>query len=57
MINFIVGIVTVIAIGFVLLWVLRPSFRKWVERPKYTVLENDQRLKETKQEPPQSFRR
>ena len=33
MINIIVGIVTVIAAGFLLLWILRPSFRKWVEQP------------------------
>ena len=46
MINIIVGIVTVIAAGFLLLWILRPSFRKWVEQPKYTMLRNDQRFKE-----------
>jgi hypothetical protein len=45
MINIIVGIVTVIAAGFLLLWILRPSFRKWVEQPKYTMLENDERFK------------
>jgi hypothetical protein len=48
MIDFIVGLISVIAAGFVSLWILRPSFRKWVEQPKYTVLENDQRFKETK---------
>jgi hypothetical protein len=45
MINFIVGIVSVFAIGFLLLGIVQPSFRRWVERPKYAVLENDQRLK------------
>jgi hypothetical protein len=45
MINIIVGIVTVIAAGFLLLWIFRPSFRKWVEQPKYTMLENDERFK------------
>jgi hypothetical protein len=49
MINFIVVIVSVFAIGFLVLWILQPSFRTWVERPKYMVLENDQRLNETKQ--------
>ena len=45
MINIIVGlIVTVIAAGFLLLWIVRPSFRKWVEQPKYTMLENDRRF-------------
>ena len=45
MINIIVAIVTVIAAGFLLLWIFRPSFRKWVEQPKYTMLENDERFK------------
>jgi membrane-associated phospholipid phosphatase len=49
MMDLIVGIITAFAIGFVLLWILRPSLRKWVERPKYTVLRNDQRFKETEQ--------
>lgn len=44
MINIIVAIVTVIAAGFLLLWIVRPSFRKWVEQPKYTMLENDRRF-------------
>lgn len=46
MINVIVGIVTIIAAGFLLLWILRPSFRKWVEQPKYTMLANDKRFDE-----------
>ena len=46
MINIIVAIVTVIAAGFLLLWIVRPSFRKWVEQPKYTMLENDRRFDE-----------
>lgn len=49
MINIIVGIVTVIAAGFLLVWILRPSFRKWVEQPKYTMLENDERFKRTEE--------
>ena len=50
MINFIVGIISVMAAGLVVVWITRPSFRKWIEQPKYTVLENDRRFKETKQE-------
>ncbi len=46
MINIIVAIVTIIAAGFLLLWILRPSFRKWVEQPKYTMLANDKRFDE-----------
>jgi hypothetical protein len=49
MINFIVGIISVMAAGFVVVWIARPSFRKWIEQPKYTVLENDRRFKETQQ--------
>jgi hypothetical protein len=45
MINVIVAIVTLIAAGFLLLWILRPSFRNWVERPKYMMLKNDQRFR------------
>jgi hypothetical protein len=44
MINIIVGMITMIAVGFILLWILRPSFRKWVEQPKYTMLESDRRF-------------
>ena len=39
MINFIVGIISVMAAGLVVVWIARPSFRKWIEQPKYTVLE------------------
>jgi len=46
MINIIVAIVTLIAAGFLLLWILRPSFRTWVERPKYVMLESDQRFRD-----------
>jgi hypothetical protein len=46
MINVIVAIVTLIAAGFLLLWIFRPSFRKWVEQPKYTMLKNDQRFRD-----------
>jgi hypothetical protein len=48
MINFIVGTVSAMAVGFVLFWIFRPSFRKWVEQPKYTVLENHRQFREWK---------
>ena len=41
MINAIVIIVTSFAFACVLMWILRPSFRKWVEAPKYTMLEKE----------------
>jgi hypothetical protein len=50
MINIIVAIVTLIAAGFLLLWILRPSFRTWVERPKYAMLESDQRFRDAKKQ-------
>jgi hypothetical protein len=42
MINIIVAIVTLIAAGFLILWILRPSFRNWVERPKYFMLKSEE---------------
>jgi hypothetical protein len=44
MINFIVIASTAIGAGFLVVWILRPSFRSWVERPKYAMLENEQRF-------------
>ena len=46
MINIIVGLVTAIAFVFLLVWIFRPSFRKWVEMPKYTMLENEERFRQ-----------
>ncbi len=48
MINIIVGLVTAIAFVFLLVWIFRPSFRKWVELPKYTMLANDERFRQVK---------
>lgn len=45
MINWIVAIVTVFAIGFVLLWWLAPGFRTRVEQPKFEMLKRVTRLK------------
>ena len=41
MINAIVVVITAIALGFCLVWLLRPSFRRWVEQPKFRMLEQD----------------
>jgi hypothetical protein len=46
MINVIVAIVSLMAAGFLILWILRPSFRNWVERPKYIMLKSDQRFRD-----------
>jgi hypothetical protein len=45
MINFIVVASTAISVGFVVFWSLWPWFRKSIEKPKYTVLENDRRFR------------
>jgi hypothetical protein len=52
MINIIVGIITMIAAVFLLNWILRPSFRKWVEMPKYTMLRNDERFRNADRKKP-----
>ena len=44
MINVIVGIITVIAVGFLLVWIWRPSFRKSIEMPKYKMLRDEERF-------------
>jgi hypothetical protein len=48
MIDLIVGIVTVMAVGSLVLWIGLPRLRTWIEQPKYRILQNDQRQKETK---------
>ena len=45
MINFILVASTAISVGFVVFWSLWPWFRKSIEKPKYTVLENDRRFR------------
>ncbi len=46
MINLIVGVITAIAAAFLLFWAFRPSFRQWVELPKYKMLEDEKRFAE-----------
>jgi len=50
MINAIVAVITLATAGVVLFWIVRPSFRSWIEKPKYTMLETEDRLQETKTE-------
>jgi hypothetical protein len=50
MINIIVGVITAIAAGFLLFWAFRPSFRKWVELPKYKMLKEERRFSEDQQD-------
>lgn len=50
MINMIVAIITLIAAGFLIFWILRPSFRYWVERPKDIMLKSDQRFREAEKQ-------
>jgi hypothetical protein len=47
MINAIVIVVTMFAFAFLVWWMLHPSFRKWVEAPKYTMLEKEEQYRET----------
>jgi hypothetical protein len=50
MINITVAIISLIAVGFVIVWILKPSFRNWVERPKYIMLERDQRFRDSEKQ-------
>ena len=47
MINAIVAVITLATAGVVLFWIVRPSVRGWMEKPKYTMLENAEKLQET----------
>jgi len=49
MINVIIGIITAIAVGFLLVWISRPSFRRWIEMPKYKMLREEKRFSEGRQ--------
>jgi hypothetical protein len=44
MINTIVGVITAIAFGVLIFWAFRPVARKWLEFPKYKMLEDDKRF-------------
>jgi hypothetical protein len=47
MIDAIVAIITLATAGVVLFWIVRPSVRSWIEKPKYTMLEDAEKLQET----------
>jgi hypothetical protein len=53
MINVIVGIITAIAVGFLLVWIWRPSFRKWIELPKYKMLREEKRFSAARRRNPE----
>jgi hypothetical protein len=44
MINIIVSACTAIGVVFILVWMLRPAFRDWVEFPKFLMLANERRF-------------
>ncbi|WP_263368064.1 hypothetical protein [Edaphobacter bradus] len=50
MINIIVGIITAMAVGFLVFWIFRPSFRRWVELPKYKMLEEERRFSDVRRD-------
>jgi hypothetical protein len=49
MINMIVFVITALGVMVLLLWAFRPSFREWIERPKYKMLEDDRRFSSQQQ--------
>lgn len=44
MINIIVTVCTATGAIFMLVWMLRPAFRGWVEFPKYLMLDKERRF-------------
>jgi hypothetical protein len=46
MINIIVGVITAITFGILILWALKPAAREWFEFPKYKMLEDERRFAE-----------
>ena len=47
MINAIVAFITIATAVVVLAWVVRPSFRSHIEKPKYTMLQTADSFQET----------
>ena len=35
---------TAVVLVFVVVWLLRPGFRRWIEAPKYRMLEQERRF-------------
>ena len=46
MIDIIVGVISGIAFGTLIFWLIRPVARKWFEFPKYKMLEDEKRFSE-----------
>ena len=49
-INLIVLTVTLLMLGFVVVWVFAPHLRAWLEAPKYRFLERERRFPEVTRE-------
>jgi hypothetical protein len=48
--DFIVGLTVLFALAFLVAWIVSPSLRAWVERPKYRLQENMRRYDQMQQE-------
>ena len=50
MFNLLVTLMSLIAAAFVVVWFLRPDFRRWIEQPKYRLLEQEKRFEKAMRE-------
>ena len=48
MINLIVIVISAIMFGLLLLWLLSPAFRAWIEAPKHFMLRQERRFEDRK---------
>jgi hypothetical protein len=46
MMNLIVIVISAIMLGLLLVWLLSPAFRAWIEAPKYFMLRQERRFKD-----------
>ena len=44
MMNLIVIVITAIMLGLLLVWLISPAFRAWIEAPKYVMLRQERRF-------------
>jgi len=44
MFTLLVAALTGVVVLFVIVWLLRPGFRRWIEAPKYRMLEQERRF-------------
>lgn len=42
----IVAALTLVVAAFVIVWLLSPRFRSWIEAPKYRIVDQERRFKE-----------